>query len=61
MNAANTAAHHGLSMHARHKLGRVARNIVVVLIALFFVCPLDVSLFYSLKPYWILWAGLNLL
>ena len=49
MNAANTAAHHGLSMRARHKLGRVARNIVVVLITLVFVCPLYVSLVYSLK------------
>lgn len=39
MNAANTAAHHGLSMHARHKLGRVARNIVVVLITLFLCVP----------------------
>lgn len=39
MNAANTAAHHGLSMRARHKLGRVARNIVVVLITLFLCVP----------------------
>lgn len=49
MTAANAAAHRGLSMHTRHRLGRMLRNLVVILITLLFVCPLYVSLVYSLK------------
>ena len=38
-----------LSMHKRHKIKDIIRNIVVILITLLFVCPLYVSLVYSLK------------
>ena len=38
-----------LSMHKRHKIKNIIRNIVVILITLLFVCPLYVSLVYSLK------------